>query len=219
MQGFFHFLDPAPILQLINQAGRYVERGPAETDPSLKQIIPQVMLVSESKVFIHRIPTTGGEARLHKLIPIFLGGHCEESDNQDIEATAWREFLEELGLPEDTDPGTYKKTFFGIVNDETNEVSQVHVGLVWIFEGGAAAAKEAQDDGVSEGKFLSLDEVDALIPEMTYWSKLAWPELRRYLESQSPNSMGFPKESIQMGGSPQPVNPALDADQHGSDQQ
>jgi predicted NUDIX family phosphoesterase len=164
------------VLTIINAEGEYIKRGLLETDPSYKQVIPQLLWVCEGKVFVHRIPKSGSEARLHNQMPIFLGGHVEKGEPS-IESATWREFFEETGIP-DSNACSYKREFIGMVNDETNDVSQVHFGLVSIVRGPDLRDLSRTDEGVSEGAFWTPDQVDTIQPSLTYWSRLAWPLIK-----------------------------------------
>ncbi|MCL4390091.1 MAG: NUDIX domain-containing protein [Patescibacteria group bacterium] len=172
-EGFRPIDDFQTVFGLINRYGEYKRRAEVEDDPSWKQIIPQVILIAQNQVFVHRIPVTGSEDRLHDLWPIFLGGHVEEGD-VDIGKAAEREFNEEtryLGT-------VLKREFVGVVNLQTNQVNMVHAGLVWAYLGDRAIFEDSGDEGVIEGKFVTWDEAEKLIERMSFWSKEAFPALR-----------------------------------------
>lgn len=71
----FRELDNKTLTTLINKNAEYLKRGIAETDETHQQIVAQIILKVGNKVFVHRIPQTGSESRLHDKWPIFLGGH------------------------------------------------------------------------------------------------------------------------------------------------
>ena len=140
----------------------------------------KVLAVPTNKLFIHRIPMTGSEDRLHDLWPIFLGGHVEESD-LNIEEAADREFNEELHYG----GNILRKEFVGVVNLQDNAVNSVHAGLVWAFMGDSENFENTGDDGVIDGKFVTWEEAEKMLDQMSYWSRVAFPELRKRYEITS----------------------------------
>ena len=160
------------IADLIYRHGEYVVRGEVEEDPSYQQIIPQIVLRCGQKVFIHKIPSTGSEGRLHDLWPIFLGGHVDHGDG-DIEEAAQREFEEEINYG----GNIIEKNFLGVVKLHTNPVDQVHTGLVWEYWGDREEFSDTGDKGIAEGKFIHLSELPNYEPNMTHWSRAFYPFL------------------------------------------
>lgn len=179
-EGFRVFDDSTGILGLINNKGEYKCRGEMEHDPNYQQIIPQIVLTTQEKVFVHRIPVSGGESRLHDLWPIFLGGHAEKFDSKNISMTAEREFNEEI----DYRGQIIKREFVGAVNLQDNLVNSVHFGLVWVYLGDSEAFKDKGDDGVTDGRFISWTEAEKLVPKMSYWSRVAFPTLKLRYQKQ-----------------------------------
>ncbi len=169
-------LNEKEFLKLVDREGIYKRRGDLEEDKNYKQIIPQIVLVAENKLFIHRIPQTGSEKRLHDLWPIVLGGHVDKGD-LGIEEAAMREFREEI----DYQGMILKKTFFGAVHLQDNPVNRVHVGLIWIFQGDKTKFRERGDDGIIDGRFITFKEGEKYFEKMSYWSKLIFPVLKKRL--------------------------------------
>lgn len=172
-EGFKTDEELTEVIKLIESEGEYIRRGDLEEDEGYKQIIAQIVLVVGSKLFLHRIPSSGSESRLQDMWPIFLGGHVDYGDVS-IRKAMEREFSEEIIYK-----GTIiKKEFVGLVNLEDNPVNRVHTGLVWVFEGDSEEFDDNKDDGVAEGKFFTWDEADGMIESMTYWSKVAFGKLK-----------------------------------------
>jgi len=61
-------------------AGRYVPRPDAETDPSLKQIIPYLVLRDGDRIFLMKRTRAGGDPRLHDRFTVGIGGHLNPGD-------------------------------------------------------------------------------------------------------------------------------------------
>lgn len=168
--------DKEKIFGLIEEEGEYRERAEVEEDESWQQIIPQIVLKVKDRIFIHKIPASGSEERLHDLWPIFLGGHVDERD-EGIEEAALREFEEEIEYQGEV----VGREFVGLIKiNDDNPVNRVHTGLVWVFEGSKAEYEPTEDRGISEGKFVSWQEAEEYKEKMTYWSRLAFDKLREW---------------------------------------
>lgn len=135
-QGFHPLTGAAAegLLGDLEAAARFVPRPTAEDDPSLKQLIPYCALLEGSEVFCVERLRTQGEARLHGRLSIGIGGHIGPEDSPPSGAVRrglWRELREELELPSGrlADP-----RFVGLLNDDSNPVGAVHVGLVHLLE-------------------------------------------------------------------------------------
>lgn len=117
----------------------FSERGPLEIDIDRKQIIPYVVIGSKkNETFLSYIrPNKGNEERLHGKISIGFGGHIETQDADNamgifdaILNCARREVKEELSLWADE----MKFETLGYINDDSNDVGQVHFGVVMYLD-------------------------------------------------------------------------------------
>ncbi len=164
--------SPDRILKLVDAHKEYIERSLAEEDDSYQQIIPQIILKVGDKIFLHKIPATGSESRLHDMWPIFLGGHVDDTD-MGISEAAEREFAEEINYR-----GTIiKKEFFGVIKQHDTPVNRVHTGLIWLFEGDSEVWEATGDHGIAEGKFVPIKELPQYTARMTFWSQATVPYL------------------------------------------
>lgn len=108
-------------------------RGDMEEDSSYKQLISYCILENENdEILVYERLTGGGEARLHGLSSIGIGGHMNQLDDTQIEGVlldnAARELEEEVGV-KDVNPQNLN--LIGFINDDDNEVGRVHIGLVF----------------------------------------------------------------------------------------
>lgn len=116
----------------LESLARFEPRTEAEQNPDWKQLIPYcVVLRGDAEVFcVERLPAQG-ETRLHGRLSIGIGGHVEPIDAPIVgilgRATA-RELSEELHLPPAGPP-----EMIGLLNDDSNAVGAVHVGLVHVL--------------------------------------------------------------------------------------
>lgn len=106
-------------------------RGDMEEDPTYKQLISYVVVKNDkNETLLYTRLTGGGEERLHGLSSVGVGGHM--NDVEGLRAgdllleNAKRELLEEIGV-EPSQLG-----LIGVINDDSNEVGQVHIGLVYL---------------------------------------------------------------------------------------
>ncbi|WP_436936993.1 NUDIX domain-containing protein [Staphylococcus xylosus] len=109
-------------------------RGDMEEDPTFKQLISYCILENENdELLVYERLSGGGEARLHGQSSIGIGGHMNdvkgaESINEVLRVNAQRELEEEVGLSESK---SQNLAYIGFINDDTNEVGEVHLGVVF----------------------------------------------------------------------------------------
>ncbi len=163
-------LDLADALAVVAREGRFVRRGDAEEDPSLKQVIPYLVLRDGERWFLMRRTRAGGDARLHDLGSIGVGGHLNPGDG-DVAGGLRREWQEELEadfLPEFTP--------VGLLNDDTTAVGAVHVGFVYTADAAGRPVAIRETDKLS-GAFAATAEVAAASDGLETWSRLAFEAL------------------------------------------
>jgi predicted NUDIX family phosphoesterase len=112
----------------------YLNRSDAEQDKRYKQLIPYVLLIHNDRILRYRRGKKGGEARLHGLYSIGIGGHISEEDNGlftsdrgGYQEGMRRELIEEVAV-EDA-----KEAAVAVINDDSTEVGYVHFGVVHIM--------------------------------------------------------------------------------------
>lgn len=153
---------------VVRERGSYVDRARAEEDPDLKQLIPYVVLRDGQRVFLMRRTDAGGDARLHGLGTIGVGGHLNPVDEGEdaLMAGLRREWAEELDA--DWEP---EFSLVGMLNDDTNPVGSVHLGIVFVVDaaGRPVAIRETHK---LTGTFAGPDEVLAVRGELETWSRL-----------------------------------------------
>jgi len=165
----------APFVPRILEARntRFVARSQAEEDPSLKQIIPYV-LIRRGDTLLHYVRGKGsGEKRLVAKGSMGIGGHINHRDESLFQAgldcyeeAVQRELHEELRMD-----GRFRTRIVALINDDSTPVGQVHFGIVHLCDLG--------DENVSKGeacitdlRFLTLPELRARRDQMETWSQL-----------------------------------------------
>jgi predicted NUDIX family phosphoesterase len=156
----------AEILDRARTAGRYFPRSAAESDPSLKQIIPYLVLRDGDRIFLMKRTKAGGDARLHDRYTIGVGGHLNPGDSSILGGLAreWREELEADFLPE--------FVFLGLLNDDTVDVGVHHLGVVYLADAAGRSVRVRETHKLS-GSFQPVDVVMDVYDRMETWSQLA----------------------------------------------
>ncbi len=159
----------------------FVARSLAENDPSLKQLIPYAVFTFEGKILHYVRGSKSGEQRLVAKGSIGIGGHINDDDESlfsfdesAYRAAVHREIEEELKLG-----GTYTDRVAALINDDSNEVGQVHLGVVHIVELSNSDVKPGEK-AIAQLGFLSVEELRAKRDALETWSQIvldAWETL------------------------------------------
>jgi predicted NUDIX family phosphoesterase len=171
-QGFTAFgasLSEAVFEDSVRRHGFFVQREHAERNPGLKQVIPYTVVIRGTDVLLLRRLRTGGESRLHHKLSIGVGGHINPQDagpfesaggfaTDLLEAGARREIEEELHV---SGASTLRRV--GILNDDSNPVGAVHVGLVQTLH--VEGDVRVREEDMLEGRFARPDELRRLLRE------------------------------------------------------
>jgi predicted NUDIX family phosphoesterase len=158
--------DVAAVLARATTAGQFVPRHLAETDRSLKQIIPYLILRDGRRFFLMKRTRAGGDARLHDHYTLGVGGHLNPGDGGIVGGLTreWTEEIEADFVP-DFD-------FVGLLNDDTVEVGVHHLGVVYLADAAGRQVAVRETHKLS-GSFEGLDVVRAAYDQMETWSQLA----------------------------------------------
>ena len=152
-------------------------RSEVEDDPSLKQIIPYVVLRSQGKVFCYTRGGSQGEARLHRLRSLGVGGHVDEVDAEGrcgfdaYDAAMRRELNEEVDI---RSRGVLK--LLGLINDDSSPVGSVHLGVAHLYdlENPFVSPRE---QGLADSRFTPIADLAPARNEFETWSQFCIDEL------------------------------------------
>jgi predicted NUDIX family phosphoesterase len=162
--------DLETFVAALERDGRYEPRDEMERDPSFKQVIPYLVLRDRERFFLMQRTTGGGDPRLHGRYSIGVGGHLNPGDGGVLGGLR-REWSEELVA--DWEPEFLP---VGILNDDTDPVGAVHLGLVYRVEA-AGRQVSIRETHKLEGRFASIAEVGALGDHLETWSRLCLDHL------------------------------------------
>ena len=164
--------------ELLNPANNFfMDRGAAEEDPSHKQLIPYCIFRVKDKAGTRYLHYTrgksGGESRLHAQVSIGIGGHINPVDQREDHlgmetymAGVEREIDEELNIQ-----GKHSNKIVAILNDDSNSVGEVHLGVVHMIdlESDDVAANE---DAIANLAFTTLEELRGdLYDRLETWTR------------------------------------------------
>lgn len=164
----------AAIARLLDPANHFfLDRAAAEEDPSHKQLIPYCIFRCGDRILHYTRGKAGGENRLHAKISVGVGGHINPIDTgggrtgpEAYHAAVTREIEEELDLP-----GEHPHRIVALINDESNPVGQVHLGIVHLVDLESDGVSSREDALLDLG-FSELSELNGALHErLETWSQ------------------------------------------------
>jgi len=173
--------DTVRYLEAILDPGNnfFMDRGEAEEDPSFKQIIPYAIFHHEGKYLHYTRGKSGGESRLHAQGSVGIGGHINPIDEradplgrETYLAGVEREIDEELVIS-----GQHQNKIIGLLNDDSNEVGKVHLGVVHLFELESSEVRSGEDALANLAFQSAADLKGELHPKLETWSRFCVDEL------------------------------------------
>ena len=165
---------------------RFIPRSEAETDPSYKQLIPYVIMAHQGKYLNYIRGKRAGETRLVAKRSIGIGGHINPIDNMPLFnidyydtylAAVEREVAEEVSI--DT---THTDSIVALLNDESNEVGSVHLGIVHFWQLDEPKV-EKREQMITQMSFMTLDELEKERETMETWSQKCLDGLEKMHET------------------------------------
>ena len=160
-------------LEKILKKGFFVNRSIAENNNRYKQIIPYSIFRYKNDILCYKRSKAGNEARLHNLYSIGIGGHINLIDSRGklspisiLESARDREIEEEFSLTIYGQPN-----FLGFINDDTNMVGKVHLGIAyeWFL---ASKYVEAKEKSIEEYIYISIDDLLSTNLNLETWSTI-----------------------------------------------
>lgn len=171
--------DDEKILENFLQYGSFIDRSIAEEDVSLKQIIPYCIIRHPidnrgiPRYFCYKRGGAGSEKRLHSKFSLGVGGHLNPVDMEEDFISMYhtglrRELKEELGFTKIS----YTGQTIGFINDNSNEVGKVHLGVAHVISPLANDFNLKIENTMSDYGFESYNNIEKNIEQFETWSQI-----------------------------------------------
>lgn len=169
----FHPITDEEVQKLYDEVGVFgMDRPAAEEDPTHKQLVAYNIIKSGDQYLSYVRGSSLGEARLHGNRSLGIGGHIDEADNatlfldDHLKVAAHREIDEEVKISEKFD-----LRIVGLINDDSNEVGKVHLGLVYMAELSKPEVSK-RERGIAQITFDSVEELQQQRDQFETWSQI-----------------------------------------------
>ncbi|MHC4790907.1 MAG: hypothetical protein ACYS8Y_05655 [Planctomycetota bacterium] len=159
----------------VHGAAHFMRRSQAEVDPSYKQLIPYVIMSCNGRFLTYVRGKRAGEERLLNLRSIGIGGHINPGDDMPLfNANFYETYLTavEREVAEEVSVETkHTDRIVALLNDESNEVGSVHLGIVhyWILD---AQKVNKREQMITQMTFMTPAELQKVRDTMETWSQL-----------------------------------------------
>ena len=160
---------------------RFMPRSQTEKDPAYKQIIPYVIMTYDGKYLSYVRGRRAGERRLVGNRSIGIGGHINPADNEvplfDTDFRKMYNIAVEREVAEEVSVETsYTNRVVALLNDESNEVGSVHLGIVhyWILDVPKVSRREQM---ITQMAFMTPGELQEVRDTLETWSGLCLSHL------------------------------------------
>jgi len=165
--------DPSGhIVNTIIENQLFMERDEAEYNFNHKQVIPYVTIRNGNDYLLLKRTKKQTERRLHDKYSLGIGGHINpvspDSEDNIIMQGLYRELNEEIFLNE---PGELH--FIGIIHDESNSVSRVHLGLLYVLDVLSSGFEVLEDDKMT-AEWISREKLSGYYPSFETWSQIVY---------------------------------------------
>ncbi|HML74012.1 MAG TPA: hypothetical protein PKB02_05905 [Anaerohalosphaeraceae bacterium] len=176
--GVFHglMMDTDKYLSSIFAPGvpRFMPRSLAEKDPSFKQIIPYVLMACDGRYLSYVRGKRAGETRLVGNRSIGIGGHINPTDDMALFGDFYETYLNAVKreVEEEVTVSTkFTNQIVALLNDDSNEVGSVHLGVVhlWTLDAPEVTRREQM---ITQMTFMSLPELREAENTLETWSAL-----------------------------------------------
>jgi len=181
-QGFCADVDAYLPLLLDRRQTAWRPRAAVEDDPSFKQLIPYCVLAwrdgqGAPRYFAYTRGGGQGEARLRARRSVGVGGHISSTDGAHGDDTSYeagmrREIAEEIAIG-----GDWTARCVGLINDDSNAVGAVHLGIVHVLELERPDVV-ARERALEACGFSSLEDLLAERDRFETWSQITLDALR-----------------------------------------
>ena len=166
-------IDNPEVMHYILSKGIYEHRNLLEDNPSYKQIIPYAVICCDEGIFLFRRLSKQTETRLHNLYSLGVGGHMNPyGDSIDVHYMHHeleREMNEEVLLHDDCKVLSIVPV--GFINDDTNDVGKVHLGVLYRINLSNESVEINEKDKMT-GEWIKMTDLNLYYSQMESWSKI-----------------------------------------------
>jgi predicted NUDIX family phosphoesterase len=158
---------------------RFMPRPLAEQDPSHKQLIPYVVMVSGDRCLTYVRGKRAGESRLAGNRSIGIGGHINPVDDTPLFADFRQTYLAAVAreVTEEVDvQAAHTDHCAALINDDSTEVGRVHLGIVHIWQLDAPSVTK-REQMMTQMTFMTPAELNAERDALETWSQLCLDHL------------------------------------------
>jgi len=168
---------------------RFMPRSQVEENPAYKQLIPYVLMSYKDKYLSYVRGKRAGETRLVGHRSIGIGGHINpiDADNSSLFAYLYdnyltavkREVAEEVSVET-----SHTDSIVALLNDESNEVGSVHLGIVhhWVLNAPKVSKREQM---ITQMAFMRPAELQEVRDTLETWSGLCLTQLAEMTKNLS----------------------------------
>jgi len=160
----------------------FMNRSQVEENPDYKQLIPYVIMSCEGKYLSYVRGKRAGETRLVGHRSIGIGGHINPADDMPLFNTDFyetylaaveREVAEEVSVET-----SHTNHIVALLNDESNEVGSVHLGIVhyWDLDAPNVSKREQM---ITQMAFMTSAELQGVKDTLETWSGLCVNHLEK----------------------------------------
>ncbi len=167
---------------------RFMLRSEAENNPTYKQLIPYVIMTHQGKFLNYVRGKKAGEKRLVAKRSIGIGGHINPVDNMPLFnvnyyetylAAVKREVEEEVSVET-----SHTDSIVALLNDDSNEVGKVHLGIVHFWDLDAPKV-EKREQMITQMSFMTIDELEQVRDSLETWSQKCLDGLEKMMNAVS----------------------------------
>ncbi len=165
---------------LTERKGFFVKRDRAESDESIRQLIPYIVMQNMDDLYlmVKRL-SSQTEKRLHGMYSIGIGGHVNDQDEGD---TPWMKFLSGMER-EMNEEVIIRKSFewpkyMGVIKETSTPVNRVHLGVVFQIKADIEGIREKDK---FSWEFVNLADLLTKYDMMESWSKYVIDMLGNHL--------------------------------------
>lgn len=160
-------------MELLLAHGIFEHRNILEEDATHKQIIPYAIICCDDKIYLFQRTKKQTETRLHNLYSLGVGGHMnpfgDKIDIKYLHHELEREMNEEVFIHEDCKIKDI--TPIGFINDDTNDVGRVHLGVLFHIHLNNTNIEINEKDKMT-GKWIDKKDLRDFYDQMESWSKI-----------------------------------------------